>query len=254
MHLSEQQELAIQRCVDDELTPAETRELLAELDTMSDGWKSLACGLLEDRVLRSTLHDALSDVADPDVSAATSGSASSTASPADAGTEGTTVRRAGQVEFRNRWHTGWFSHPLTSMTLCAAIAFVSGLLIPKPADSLSARRSVAAPTAPAASGGSSGTALPRTITAQHDASADDSGIHVQWYPDGSGRQVDVPVYRKPDEWAQDIGGQWQLFQQSGSGSSSLGRQAAMRMIRIPVNDSEDLLLFVREQDLGLPLQ
>lgn len=55
MKLTTADELLIQRCVDDELGPAETAVLLRRLEELDLGWKSLACGLLEDRSLRQIL-------------------------------------------------------------------------------------------------------------------------------------------------------------------------------------------------------
>ncbi|MFN9717860.1 MAG: hypothetical protein ACK58L_04145 [Planctomycetota bacterium] len=115
MKLSLTQEMLIQRCVDGELSQSETRSLLLSLDSIDGGWKSLACGLLEDRQLRKfsktpeLFRDAISEantVKDEIVPAASSSQGRSQA-----------VRH-------------WWSHPLTSLSLCAAIAFVGGLLIP----------------------------------------------------------------------------------------------------------------------------
>ena len=49
MLMRESDELKIQKCVDNELSAREASELLRQLDSMTDGWKTLACGLLEDR-------------------------------------------------------------------------------------------------------------------------------------------------------------------------------------------------------------
>ena len=107
----------IQRCIDDELSLRETRELLFQLDSVSDGWKTLACGLLEDRnfhramTTTSGLQQAAIRSSRPDSSVAAGGVES--------------FRGPLREIARRTW-----SHPLVSLTLCAAIAFVSGLLIP----------------------------------------------------------------------------------------------------------------------------
>ncbi|MFN9038073.1 MAG: hypothetical protein ACK5YO_17360, partial [Planctomyces sp.] len=118
MSLSEHDELLIQRCVDDELSGEQLRELLGRLDGITGGWRSLACGFLEDRCLRKALAAGRSAVSAAAVSSP----------PVAAGTD------------EDRWESGGgrgavsvgkvWRHPLTSLALCAAIAFVGGLLIP----------------------------------------------------------------------------------------------------------------------------
>ena len=56
MLINQHDELLIQRCVDDELSPPETRALLQRLDRLDGGWKKLACELLEDRGLSKTFR------------------------------------------------------------------------------------------------------------------------------------------------------------------------------------------------------
>ncbi len=115
MKLSEKQELLIQRCVDGELSPAETRSLLLGLDAIEGGWKSLACGLLEDRQLRmfSKTPDLFRKAPDQ---------------PSGPNAAVPTVAKPPRATDRVVRH--WWSHPVTSLSLCAAIAFVGGLLIP----------------------------------------------------------------------------------------------------------------------------
>lgn len=114
MKLSEKQELLIQRCVDGELSPAETRSLLLGLDAIEGGWKSLACGLLEDRQLRMYSKT-------PELFR----NASVASSDPKAGVPPVSPSRGADRVVRQ-----WWSHPVTSLSLCAAIAFVGGLLIP----------------------------------------------------------------------------------------------------------------------------
>ncbi len=116
-------ELSIQKCVDNELTAEETRRLLRRLDSITDGWKTLACSLLEDRILERKLSPTQTaavraHVASPDSTVTKPAVApSSTAASSTAASETSSLRR-------------WWSHPVTSLTLCGAIAFVGGLLIP----------------------------------------------------------------------------------------------------------------------------
>jgi len=110
MTLNSSTELLIQRCVDDELSAAETRALLQQLDSISGGWKCLACGLLEDRHLRRMFRpERLSAPSPPDVPARPT-------RPAQPPLSATRLRH-------------WWNHPLTSLSLCAAIAFVGGMLV-----------------------------------------------------------------------------------------------------------------------------
>ncbi|MFM7056155.1 MAG: hypothetical protein ACKO2P_04450 [Planctomycetota bacterium] len=112
MTLSSKTELLIQRCVDGELSASDTRLLLQQLDSIHNGWKSLACGLLEDRHLRhsfSTHSPTVAPVIPPD----------SPAIPPRLAPQPLSATRLRQ----------WWNHPLTSLSLCAAIAFVGGLLV-----------------------------------------------------------------------------------------------------------------------------
>lgn len=127
MSLSPQTQLLIQRCVDNELSPGDTRQLLRQLDSVADGWKSLACGLLEDRQLRRSLGPAGQSIASPSLS---------TVKPA--GTLNSVVVSAASVSPQRPIHDGpspatrlrgWWNHPVTSLSLCAAIAFVGGMLV-----------------------------------------------------------------------------------------------------------------------------
>ncbi len=119
MSPSFQTELLIQRCVDDELSPADTRILLQQLDGIHNGWKCLACGLLEDRHLRRSLT--------------TDGPVAVAIAPPVAPPATTTIspQRAPQTLSSARLRH-WWNHPLTSLSLCAAIAFVGGMLVSGP--------------------------------------------------------------------------------------------------------------------------
>jgi hypothetical protein len=171
MSLSEHDELLIQRCVDDELSGEQLRELLGRLDGITGGWRSLACGFLEDRCLRKALAAGRSAVSAAAVSSP----------PVAASTD------------EERWESGGgrgavsvgkvWRHPLTSLALCAAIAFVGGLLIP---DGMFSEN-----------GGASAKVAP----AVQVASAGDSGRMELQMP---GRPtVRVPIYSDPAEWLQN---------------------------------------------------
>ena len=118
MLTSENDELLIQRCVDGELSPAETRQLLLRLERLDCGWKQLACGFLEDRCLQRTFSQQrlsngdVTPVREP-VVPKVSRTEQLRSIP---GSRRSTVRQ-------------WWSHPMTSLVLSTAIAFVGGMLI-----------------------------------------------------------------------------------------------------------------------------
>jgi hypothetical protein len=145
MLMRESDELRIQKCVDDELSPQETSELLRRLDGITNGWKTLACGLLEDRRIRGFLTPQ-TDLTKAPGPAEHKPSGLSSAVPTrreqatlkDQATrqdvaespllaKGKSEPRVIKLDDVVR---NWWSHPVTSLTLCAAIAFVGGLLIP----------------------------------------------------------------------------------------------------------------------------
>lgn len=127
MSLSPQTELLIQRCVDDELSPGDTRQLLRQLDSITDGWKSLACGLLEDRQLRQSLGPANQSAATPSVL-----TVEPSPHPPSAAVRSVSVSPQISIHHRQppatRLRSLW-NHPVTSLSLCAAIAFVGGMLV-----------------------------------------------------------------------------------------------------------------------------
>ena len=134
MLMRESDELKIQKCVDNELSSQETSELLRRLDTLADGWKTLACSLLEDRRIRSALRSSKSAAAQPVINQPSQTLSPMTSSPSldseDRKPQVSKSADAPRVINVNDVVRHWWSHPVTSLTLCAAIAFVGGLLIP----------------------------------------------------------------------------------------------------------------------------
>jgi hypothetical protein len=131
MSLSPQTELLIQRCVDNELSPGDTRQLLKQLDSITDGWKSLACGLLEDRHLRQSLGPAnqsattaIAITSEPAAKLSSATVRSVSVSPQIS----IHTRQSPATRLRSLWN-----HPATSLSLCAAIAFVGGMLVSRDA-------------------------------------------------------------------------------------------------------------------------
>jgi hypothetical protein len=206
INLKSRTELLIQRCIDDELSAIETKRLLDELDEVSDGWKSLACGLLEDRQLRKFLPAerpfamvvaSEQPVADT-VVALSRGSAISSA-----------------VRTRQ-----WWAHPLTTLSLCLAIAVLGGLLLSDQQAPLVAKLEAvnAQPSAPAFPVGEqkvtlespAGTQmnfpiyqrLPELLKAEpnhpfRQMLEDGRPLRLLMVPDSSGRTILVPIPEAP---------------------------------------------------------
>jgi len=241
VHLNEKTEILIERCVDDELDAERTHSLMMDMDQIPDGWKTLACRFLEERKLRQRVAEVISgqQAASSDDAIAVPGVLSSTDS-------------ASAV----KGSRNWFGHPMVSLTLCAAIAFVSGLLIPKSDGPVAG--SQGAPVVAqgnTALGGSDHTGLGNVAEAGTRPRAVPR-YTLEWTP-RSGQQtapLEIPVYQDVDDWAQNVAEDRQLVESHRSGIFSENTGNATRVFRLPVNDSEDILLFVQEQDLDLPLQ
>jgi hypothetical protein len=208
MNLTSRTELLIQRCVDDELSAADTRHLLQELDSVTGGWKSLACSLLEDRQLRKAIRSASA----PTVSSAVEPAAAPAALPPGVNAKPSLAPApAGQLR-------RWWSHPLTSLSLCVAIAFLAGMLLSdRPGMPVADSASLPAPiiTPPAttpAQFGSVTLQLPQGDQAQVPVYSDfkgllqsernhpflqtpngDGSLKVLVVPDGNGRTILVPM-------------------------------------------------------------
>ncbi len=217
MLINEQDELLIQRCVDDELSPPETRALLQRLDRLDGGWKKLACELLEDRGLSKTFRSPI----------AQSGTAAADAlqkrvlptmmnRPA-------VVPTAARSAFRNSW-----SHPVTSLMLCAAIAFVGGMLIPDLKDR----------------GADNGVASKPLPNAQLNARAADS-YRIQMTP--GGQSVDIPVYDGIHDLVRSNRNH-PLF--SDSIQNADGRSSHVQWMIVPAGDNKTMLIPVSEDTLG----
>lgn len=207
MSLSEHDELLIQRCVDDELPAEQVRVLLSRLDGISGGWKLLACGFIEDRCLRKAVAAGRPAVTVAAVSAA------EVRKNADQENWKSGTERGGSVG--RVWR-----HPLTSLALCAAIAFVGGLLIP---DSMLSENGV-----------TSSNAAP--VAALRVANAGDSGRMELQVP---GRPtVRVPIYSDPAEWLQN------------SSREFLNPEAATQYVIIPTADGRAAVVPVSKVSRG----
>jgi len=215
MKLSERDEILIQRCVDGEMSSDDTASLLRRLETLDHGWKHLACGLLEDRSLRRILTDRRAVVQKPH------GDASGAPHPVSSahGATATSLKTDGLRHLTRRW----WSHPVTSLTLCAAIAFVGGMLIQDQLRSDSA-------TAGLASGrvqeSPAGGAVPVS-------QAGDWKFQLPGQ-----RPVNVPVYQKPGDLMQ-IDRNHPLFETDSNRDS-------VRWLIVPAGDGKSMLVPVSD--------
>ncbi len=237
MHMNEQSERQIQRCIDGELSAAESRLLLSRLDEIDDGWKTLACGFLEDRLFRKSIVGGTKS---------TPADRTATLEPVAVGSR--------ELQDQRKVHRHWFNHPLTSVALCAAIAFVSGMLMPRSPSS--ATGSVAeAPRFDSSSDRIAASPRPAIAEKLRGDSRRVPRYHVEWTPTGGSAQqpVQIPVYQEVDDLVHELAADRQLFQQDDAVGPA-GNNPATRLLRIPLNDSEDILLLVRDESYGLPLQ
>ncbi len=220
MLMNERDELLLQKCVDDQLSPEETRALLNRLNSIEAGWQSLACGLMEDRSLRKAL--------------ATSSTPSSSR---PRGTPTITARpTANKSQTTRAVVRHWWSHPVTSLTLCAAIAFVGGMLIPDlRSGSAGTMSSVAALSPPA---GSSSPVVSGNVVGQ---GAVGGGYRLQMQQGNSG--VEIPVYDRLQEL-------YQLDRDHPLFSELTNRQEKIRWMLVPVEDNKSMLIPVTEDTVS----
>ncbi len=228
MLINETDERLIQRCVDDELSPPETRALLLRLDRLDGGWKKLACELLEDRGLSKTLRSPHAQAGAGTVSA---GVLRSVALP--------TVNRPTVIpSAASRALRHWWSHPVTSLSLCAAIAFVGGMLIP---DLNSGRADSGVASNPVRSS-SPNTVIPR---AQNAVTGSADSYRIQMTP--GGQSVEIPVYSGiPDLLRSDVN--HPLFSESVLGAD--GRSKSIQWMIVPVAENKSMLIPVSQDTLG----
>lgn len=98
--LSPRDEILIQRCVDNECSTAERRELLDRLEQIDDGWKALACTYMEEQLFAAACNKAPVTQAD-------------------------SLVPAGEIRTAR---THWFHHPALSMVLTACVVFLLGVI------------------------------------------------------------------------------------------------------------------------------
>ena len=231
MLMLESDELKIQKCVDDELSSQETSDLLRRLDTLTDGWKTLACGLLEDRRVCSALTLSKSAATK---SATTSPARFSLPMPSslslsmeDRGPRAAKPVNEARVINVNEVVRHWWSHPVTSVTLCAAIAFVGGLLIPD----MNGRKP------PGSNSLSELAAPPRSAQYPLAAAAGNQQYTVELQP--GGRSVEIPVVTDLKE-LHDLDRRHPIFSRANSGAQNV------QWMVVPVEGDMSMLIPVSE--------
>ena len=226
MLMRESDELKIQKCVDNELSSQETSELLRRLDSLTDGWKTLACGLLEDRRVRSALSLAKPSTAQP---AATRSGLAQSASHTTEGRK--TLVSSGADDLRvikvNDVVRHWWSHPVTSLTLCAAIAFVGGLLIPD----------IDRGKSPGGNNLSGVTSPTRSAHYPLAASAGNQQYKVELQP--GGRSVEIPVVTDLKE-LHDLDRRHPIFSRANNGAQDV------QWMVVPLEGNKSMLIPVSE--------
>lgn len=268
--ISQRDELLIQRCIDDELTPEQTRQLLSRLDQLTDGWKSLACGFIEDRSvgksLRSELMDAnttsvLGALETQEFSAPALRAASLVKTPAQTALGSgpaasvPTTGFAGPRVTRKRM-SFWWAHPMTSMSLCAAIAFVSGMLLPdfaqrelpQLADN-AARSGGETPVVPGGLAGN-GTVSPRRPNPQGHLSLPLNSAN-------GTSTVEIPMYENFEEFNPYTGSSRQHLSVDRKDRRNLLDdldRGELKAIRVPVDENRDALIFYHDHLISHPVQ
>lgn len=226
MLMCETDELNIQKCVDDELSSKELSALLRRLDSINDGWKSLACGLLEDRRICAaldsrTLQQMTTQFELPQA-------VPDQLNTAHNGEQKSTTFRSGdapRIVKVNDVVRHWWSHPVTSLTLCAAIAFVGGLLIP---DFNGNRTGKNALTGTGTSTRSNQYPLAADVTQQY---------RVELQP--GGRSVEIPVVTNLNELHQ-------LDRRHPIFSRANGNAQNVQWMMLPVEGNKSMLIPVSE--------
>lgn len=215
MLINEDDEMLIQRCVDDELSPMETRRLLQRLDAVNDGWKFLATGLLEDRQFRRVFSG--DERRNDGVRAESLSEKSSVKDKAPLSSERVTAARSVARH--------WWSHPVTSLTLCGAIAFVGGMLLPD-LRSPSGGSERSAPVARAAASGQ------RNLNPG-------SGYGFQMEADG--HPIEVPAYELAELYEHDRN--HPFFQEAGSKAGQ-----PIRWMVVPIENDRSMVFPVTDDE------
>ncbi|MEZ6042860.1 MAG: hypothetical protein R3C20_20355 [Planctomycetaceae bacterium] len=265
----------IQRCVDDELTSAETREMMSRLESVPQGWKTLACGFLEDRLFQHAIRGRKPPESSTDPGARLSGlilsrDASgqrnlpnlSPSRPAESNNH-SNVDAGGSVDATGGISTfpsqsrlrqtarHWWSHPIVSLSLCGAIAFVTGLLVPDFAGQGS-RQVANRDTGNLKSATIPGISQSGQLVGEGSLSSQ-PGYTMKWVPGEDGQGVELPIVNDPREWGRGFLAPRSSQDVPINGSASSGGDS-YQLIRIPGDDQKDILFIVPDGNISRRVQ
>jgi len=223
--LNPRDEILIQRCVDNECSPQERRELIDRLDQIDDGWKTLACTYMEEQLFASACSEervAVVPVTPAEAVAATPGN--------------------------------WFHHPAVSMVLTACVVFLLGVIGAGEYQRLG--QSPESENAPSVAGTApstdrrEGDTRPRESPASRTVSNQPGSA---WLETNGTNPAKVPVYSN----VPDFMSSFERFRQQGSQwTENFGPRAPrsrIRYIKVQIGD-EILLVPVEELSIEQNLQ
>ena len=213
-------EILIQRCIDNELSVAERRQLIDRMDTTGDGWKTLACGFMEDQAFGNAIAGELC--------------------------EAPLVRRKPDEARSSVRSSHWFHHPMTSVVLVAGIAFVLGVLVPGNFTDSGRPGMNTAQSSAIENGAESGVV--------YDDGRHKPAVRVQLQP-AAGSDLppfELPMFEDPDGFLDVVRGDRQRLQESWS--SMLDDFERLhghrgRFMQVPVDDEYILLVPVRDRSV-----
>ena len=211
--LSQHDEILIQRCVDNECTAEERRQLIARLDELPDGWKSLACTYMEEQLFAAAC------IADSRAGAAAVVTAEPPALP----------------------KPHWFHRPAVSMVLTACVMFLIGVLV---SGGLGDRTNneIASPSDARPLIQPNEEAIVNSVPARSAPA-----YQVQYEADGASSRT-FPVYNDVSEFLSE----YQQFQNADFGSLPVGQHSAsripveIRLLRFPADDGHSYVIPVQE--------
>lgn len=173
-----------------------------------------------------------------------------------------------QIGARRRQLHHWWSHPLTSLSLCAAIALVIGLLLPGPAflwngggDQMAAsgnRRTAVDSAASIDNSAAENTRLAQGRSPEN-SSAMPLNYRVQFQPSGSltNEPMNIPVIRDREKFYEALRRNGQVTQQflrefPWLETENVGSE--LKAVRVSLDEQHDVLIFMDDRSFGPPVQ
>ena len=207
----------IQRCIDNELSAEERRALLSRLDETPGGWKSLACGFIEDQLFADA---AINEAQQP-------ASATTLTSPVP-----TPARH-------------WFSHPVTSLILSVSVAFLAGVLVHS---EHAASESMNVADSDRSAAGRSDAAT--STVSRSESPSPDSDIKVRLVGDGEQSQ-ELPFF-EADDYPSKSGQAWERIAEYIEERKNGGKRRS-RMIMLKIG-GQTYIIPVEEFETTSPFQ